>query len=382
MPLVRSGTTSTFYRLEGRDGGPVLMLAHSLGQDHGMWDPQVADLSGYFTILRYDLRGHGASAVVPGEYAMEQLGADALALDDALGVERFAFCGLSLGGMIGQWVAARAPDRVSGVVLANTSPKADAGGMEVRRQEVLAEGMAAVADTVMGRFFSRRMLQMGPPAVAMSRRTLLATDPVGYAGCCAAIRDMDQTSLLTAIRAPVLIISGDHDVSLPWAGHGEVLARAIPNARAIHLPAAHLSNLEAPRSFSAALFGFLDGAASGDGMEMRRTVLGAAHVDRASAAPASTAFQDLITRYAWGAVWTRPGLDIRTRRLLVLATTAALGRWDEFRLHVRTGLQRELEWCDLEEVLLQTAIYAGVPAANTGFHVAVEERDRREPAET
>ena len=126
MPLVRSGTTSTFYRLEGRDGGPVLMLAHSLGQDHGMWDPQVADLSAHFTILRYDLRGHGASAVVPGEYAMEQLGADALALVDALGVERFAFCGLSLGGMIGQWVAARAPDRVSGVALANTSPKADA----------------------------------------------------------------------------------------------------------------------------------------------------------------------------------------------------------------------------------------------------------------
>src|SRR6185312_7013195 len=111
-----------------------------------------------------------------------------------------------------------------------------------------------------------------------------------------------------------------------------------------------------------------------DGLQVRRRVLGSAHVDRASATHASAAFQDLITRYAWGTIWTCPILDIRTRRLLALAMTAALGRWDEFRLHVRTGLVHELEWCDLEAVLLQTAIYAGVPAANTGLHIAGEER--------
>jgi len=238
--------------------------------------------------------------------------------------------------------------------------------------------MASVADEVMSRFFSPSRLAAGGPVVAEARRTLLATAPEGYAGACAAVRDTNLTGSLTRIQCPTLIIDGAFDVSLPWQGHGDVLASGIPHATAIRLPAAHLSNLEQPRSFTAALMRFLLPAqhsdSYADGLEIRRRVLGAAHVDRASASPVSVAFQELITRYAWGAIWTRPGLDIRTRRLLVLAMTAAAGRWEEFRLHVRTGLASELEWCDLEEVLLQTAIYAGVPVANTGFHHAAAER--------
>jgi 3-oxoadipate enol-lactonase/4-carboxymuconolactone decarboxylase len=193
---------------------------------------------------------------------------------------------------------------------------------------------------------------------------------------------MDQRESLAAIRVPTLVISGDLDVSMPWADHGAVLSSSIPGARVVRLAAAHLSNLEQPQSFTAALAGFLmpppdDRMAAGFGV--RRAVLGDAHVDRAIASTTDQTrdFQELITRYAWGTIWTRPGLDVRTRRLLVLATTAALGRWEEFRPHVRTGLAHELEWCDLEEVLLQAAIYAGVPAANTGFHAALEERTPR-----
>ena len=126
MPLIRSGDAATFYRVSGREDRPVLVLSHSLGQDHGMWDPQVADLSEHFRVLQYDTRGHGASSVTPGDYQVAQLARDVLALADALGIERFAFCGLSLGGMIGQWLAAHAPDRVTAVVLANTSPRPDA----------------------------------------------------------------------------------------------------------------------------------------------------------------------------------------------------------------------------------------------------------------
>jgi 3-oxoadipate enol-lactonase/4-carboxymuconolactone decarboxylase len=222
------------------------------------------------------------------------------------------------------------------------------------------------------------MVAADPPAVAWARRVLLATDPVGYAGCCAAVRDLDYSSSLGAIRTPTLVVSGDLDESMPWEGHGQRLSDEIAGAQVVRLPAAHVSNLERPRSFSAALFDFLLPKADGTletGMPIRRAVLGDAHVDRSVAATTdfTREFQALITRFAWGTIWARPGLECRIRRMLVVANTAALGRWEEFRLHVRAGLAAELEPCDLEEVLLQVAVYAGVPAANTGFHIAAEE---------
>jgi 3-oxoadipate enol-lactonase/4-carboxymuconolactone decarboxylase len=381
MPFATSDRTRIYYRLEGSSDRPLLILGHSLGVDHGMWDPQVRALLGHFQVLRYDVRGHGASDVPLGDYAIEQLARDVLAVAAAAGRKQFAFCGLSLGGMIGQWLAANAPECVTRLVLANTSPRfPDPSLFELRRRTALEQGMTAIADAVMQRFFSARTLARGLPEVASTRSTLLATNPTGYAGCCAAIRDMDQTSLLGSIRVPTLIIVGDHDVSTPWSGHGDVMAQAIPGSIVRHLPTAHLSNIEQPSSFNAALFEFLLADSASDtlsaGMAARRTVLGDAHVDRAIANTTefNREFQELITRYAWGTIWTRAGLDPRTRRLLVLAVTASLGRWEEFRLHVRTGLAQELEMSDLREVLLQVAVYAGVPAANSGFQIAAEEQ--------
>lgn len=373
------------YRIDGAEDAPVVVLSHSLGCDHGQWDAQVAQLQSHFRVLRYDIRGHGSSDTSPGDYTIELLARDALAIADALGIRTFAFCGLSLGGMIGQWIAAFEPDRLTHLVLANTSSRylnpdlmEECRKMEERRKTVRECGMAAIVDSAMQRFFTAASLAANSPAISNIRRMVLSTDPAGYAGCCAAIRDLNQTSLLSSIRTPTLIVSGDHDVSTPWQGHGEVLAREIPHARVAHLPAAHLSNIERPRSFNAALMSFLLPPAADTlaaGFQKRRKILGDAHVDRsiANTNDFTRAFQELITRYAWGEIWQRPGLDDRTRRLLVLAVTAALGRWEEFRLHVRTGLQNELEACDLEEVLLQVAIYAGVPASNTGFQIAAEE---------
>ena len=380
MPFATIQNARLFYCLEGVSGRPVLILSHSIGTDHAMWEPQVADLLRYFRILRYDTRGHGASDAPASEYSMELLGRDVLGLADVLGISRFAFCGLSLGGAIGQWVAANAPDRVTHLVLANTSPQfVPRTNWDTRIAAVRKGGMNAIVDLAMQRFFSPATLAQQNPYAGSIRSTLLGTDPVGYVGCCAALRDMNHTSLLGGIKAPTLVIVGDRDVSTPWAGHGEILAREIAGARPLHLPAAHLSNIERPRSFTAALLEFLPPPtetvdALQAGFEMRRAVLGDAHVDKAISATTDFTrdFQELITRYAWGTIWTRPELDQRTRRLLALALTAALGRWEEFTLHIRAGLAHELEPCDLKEVLLQTAVYAGLPAANTGFRIASE----------
>ena len=378
MPFLEVNGHRCYYRLHGRDADPVVMLSHSLGLDHGMWDALAAQLLPHMRVLRYDTRGHGASQPTPGDYTVEQLAHDALALADTLGIRRFAWCGLSLGGMIGQWLGANAADRLTRLVLANTSPRVDPQVFEQRRLHVLDHGLADIIDTVMGRFFSPRMLASGDPSLDWARRAALANDWTGYAGCCAAIRDYDGRSLLSRIAVPTLVISGNADLSMPYAQHGRVLAESIPGASDVLFPAGHLANLERPRAFNAAVLDWIIPApadAREDGMKVRRAVLGSAHVDRAVASQTdfTREFQDLITRYAWGAIWTRTGLDRPTRRLLVLATTAALGRWEEFRLHVRAGLAAELEAADVKEVLLQVAVYAGVPAANTAFHIAAEE---------
>jgi 3-oxoadipate enol-lactonase/4-carboxymuconolactone decarboxylase len=240
--------------------------------------------------------------------------------------------------------------------------------------------MQAVADSVLQRFFTKESLALDCADVASTRRTLLATNPAGYAGCCAVVRDLNMAPSLASIKTPTLVIFGEHDLSTPWNGNGEVLASSIPGAKAAGFPTAHLSNLEAPRSFSAALFDFLGPrSATGDPLEdgfaRRRQVLGDPYVDRAIAGTTdfNREFQQLITRYAWGTIWTRPQLDQRTRRLLTLTALAACGHWEEFRMHLRTGLAHELELCDVKELLLQLSVYAGVPAANTGFRIVMQE---------
>jgi len=381
MPFATLNKSRHYYRLEGVDGLPVLVLSHSIGTDHGLWQPQMPDLLRHFQVLRYDTRGHGASDAPAGEYSIEQLGRDALALADHLGIMKFAWCGLSMGGGIGQWLAINSADRLTHLVLANTSPDfGDPANWDRRIHAVRTGGIAAIVDLATQRFFSEKARKGSAAVVSSARSVLLGTDPAGYIGCCAALRDFDSRQHLPRIAMPCLVIAGDLDVATPWTGHGEVLAREIPNAKSVRLPTAHLSNLEQPRSFTAALLEFLLPKETAEkGLEVRRRVLGDSHVDNAIAntTDLNRDFQDLITRYAWGELWTRPLLEDRTRRLLVIALMAALGRWEEFRLHLAAGLDHELEACDVKEVLLLVAVYAGVPAANTAFHVAQEEVARR-----
>jgi 3-oxoadipate enol-lactonase/4-carboxymuconolactone decarboxylase len=382
VPFAQADGARLFYHLDGRDDRPVIILSHSLGVDHAQWDRQTADLLPHFRVLRYDIRGHGVSDAPKEDYSIELLGRDVLAIADAAGLKRFAFCGLSLGGMIGQWLGANAADRLSHVVLANTTPRATNPALiEERRTNVLSAGMAAVVDSVMQRFFGAESIKAKCAAVATTRRTFLATNPTGYAACCAAYRDMDNVQILKTIHTPTLVIFSEHDVSTPWSGNGEILAASIPKARVVSLPTAHISNLEAPRSFSAALFDFLTQPQSfglEEGFAKRREVLGASHVDRtvSETTDFNREFQEHLTRYAWGTIWTRPQIDQRTRRMLALTTLASMGRWEEFRMHIRTGLVHELELCDIKELLLQLSVYAGIPPANTGFHIVAEELRR------
>jgi 3-oxoadipate enol-lactonase/4-carboxymuconolactone decarboxylase len=371
--------------MEGVEGCPVLVLSHSIGTDHGLWSPQMPDLLRHFQVLRYDTRGHGASDSPAGEYSVEQLGRDALALVDQLHMARFAWCGLSMGGAVGQWLALHVPERLTHLVLANTSPRfGDPARWNDRIAAVREAGMAGVVDVAMSRFFSDKQLRGDNAYVSSARAVLLSTNPDGYIGCCVALRDFDSRQQLSRITTPSLVIVGDLDVSTPWKGHGEVLAAEIPKAKSARLPAAHLSNLEQPRSFTALLLDFILPAEKDKdrsierGFEARRRVLGDAHVDRtiANTSDFTQDFQDLITRYAWAEIWTRPLLDDRTRRMVVLALMAAGGRLEEFRLHLAAGLNHELEICDVKEILLLVALYAGIPAANTAFLLAQEEIER------
>jgi 3-oxoadipate enol-lactonase len=248
---------SIAYYLDGPRDAPVVMLSNSLGTDLRLWGPQMSALGSQFQVLRYDSRGHGRSTAPRGDYTLERLGLDALDLIDALGIEKVAFCGISLGGMVGQWLGYHAPDRLKSLALCNTSAyMGPPDTWNARIAGVRASGMTAVAEGVLGRWFTATFLASSPEAVQVARAMLLATSPVGYAGCCAAIQAMDLRPLGAGIHASTLIIAGTYDPATPPA-HAQALLNQIPNARLAMLPAAHLSNLELPQEFSDTLLTFL-----------------------------------------------------------------------------------------------------------------------------
>jgi len=379
MPFATSSGARIYWKLEGADDKPALVLLNSIGTDLGLWDATMPALLGAFRVLRLDTRGHGASDAPDGDYTLAMLACDVAAVMDAAGIAQAAVAGVSLGGMIAMELALTRPERVSALTLICTSATMDKAAWQDRISKVRAGGTAAIADLAMQRFLSPAFTA-GQPAVTESvRRNLIAMAREGYAGAGAAIRDMALIGRISALACPTLVVIGERDASTPFAGHGEHLVAAIPGAGLERLDCGHLAPLEAPTALAGALRAFLSpGPDTQDaaealfeaGLKNRRRVLGDAWVDRslANRTPFNAEFQAMITRIAWQEIWSRPGLDDRTRRLLVLAITASLGRWEEFRLHVRAGLTRGgFTQDDLKEVLMQTAIYAGVPAGNTAF---------------
>jgi 3-oxoadipate enol-lactonase len=243
-----SAAVELAHEVDGPAGAPVLVLGNSIGSTRAMWDAQHPALRERFRVVRYDARGHGASPVPPGPYAIADLGRDVLALLDRLGVERASFAGLSLGGMTGMWLGAHAPERIERLVLLCTRPHyADTAAWHERAALVRADGAEAVAGATMERWFTEAFRRDEPAVVAVFRAGVAATPAEGYAGCCEAIAALDLRGDLAAIRAPTLVIAGAHDPSAPPDAMREI-ADGIAGARFEVVPAAHLANVEQPEA--------------------------------------------------------------------------------------------------------------------------------------
>lgn len=364
------------YHLQGTPNSPVLIFSNSLGSELMMWEALVQYLLPYFRVLRYDTRGHGlnkAEGQQPFEIA--DLGRDVINLMDKLSIEKAYFCGLSMGGLIGQWLGINCPNRFHKIALSNTGAKiGTAHTWNARLQTIGTQGLQAIVDGTMERWFTEAFQQENPQRVAETHAMFLRSDLQGYSNCCVAIRDADFRESLSQIPLQTLVITG-HEDPVTDVAHAEFLVANIPNASIKILHARHLAATEQPKQYAHTLIDFFVGAGvSAKGMHVRRTVLGNAHVDKANGKinAFNTDFQSFITQYAWGEIWTRPGLPKHERSLITLAMMIALNRQAEFKMHVRAALNNGVSVNEIKELILQAGIYCGLPAANDAFHAAEE----------
>lgn len=257
MPFATGQHGRLYWRVDGREGAPALLLLNSLGTDCSMWDQVVPLLHDSLSVLRMDTRGHGASDAPAGNYTIAGLADDALCVLDAAGCERASVCGLSLGGMIAQQLALAAPERIARVIVCNTSAEVSAQPWIDRAGVVRGEGLGAIVDAVMARFFSEGFAAEDSPYLATARRTFLSNSPEGYAACCMAISKVGLLDRVPEIRQPLLVINGRLDLATPPLEHGERIATAASNARTVTLEAGHISAMEQPGAFAEAVLDFL-----------------------------------------------------------------------------------------------------------------------------
>ena len=256
-----SDGTQMAWTAHGNAGAPAVVMMHSLGSNGSMWTPQISALSADFHVIAVDTRGHGRSSAPAGDYHVDQLGADVLTIADHIGIEQFHAVGLSLGGQMAMWLALNAPDRVRSLVLANTGAKIGTHDLwQARIDAVTTDGMLSIRDAVLARWFAPGFADRHPDWFAEAQDTFAATDPAGYAGCCAALRESDLRASVGAIVAPTLVIGGELDLATPPADV-EWLHRHISTSELMILDqAAHLSNLDREPQFTARLTQFLSSA--------------------------------------------------------------------------------------------------------------------------
>lgn len=362
------------YRHRTGGGAPCVVFANSLGSDQSLWDDVIARLPRGFDTLTYDLRGHGQSGLSDGP-AIADMADDLIALLEALGLSGVILCGVSVGGMIAQSLAARRPDLLRALILSNTAPRiGTADRWNTRIDAVTREGMDSFADTILENWFAPSYRDRNPDRHALHRNMLARVPADGYAALCAAIRDADLSADAARITTSTLCVGGAEDRSVP-PEETRKLAALIPGAGCEILgDVGHLPALETPDRMAQLIEDMATPETSrlDAGMATRRQVLGDAHVDRAEAAKTAldAPFQTLITEGAWGTVWSSAGIARRERSMLTLALLAATGNFEEIPMHVRATARTGATERDLQEAFQHVAIYAGVPRANHALRLA------------
>ncbi|MFF8480408.1 bifunctional 3-oxoadipate enol-lactonase/4-carboxymuconolactone decarboxylase PcaDC [Streptomyces antibioticus] len=409
------------YRFDGPEDAPVLILGPSLGTTWHMWDRQIPELVQQWRVFRYDLPGHGGAPAHPA-VSVGDLADRLLGTLDGLGVDRFGYAGCALGGAVGVQLALRHPERVASLALIAASPRFGTPD-EFRQRGVVVRtnGLDPIARTSPDRWFTAGFAAAQPAITEWAVQMVRTTDPGCYIAACEALAAFDVRSELGLIGVPTLVLAGSDD-QVTGPAEARTLVAGIPDARLAVVPgASHLVPVEQPaavtdllvRHFSTAWQSAPDAGRTvvpgipvravlsappqpvpvaeiapaplvepprsdgrpdpyDTGLKVRREVLGDAHVDRAlsQADDFSGDFQEFATRYAWGEIWDRPGLDRRSRSCVTLGALVAGGHLEELAVHTRAALRNGLTPDEIKEVLLQTAVYCGVPAAGSAFRVA------------
>ncbi|MGW0883862.1 bifunctional 3-oxoadipate enol-lactonase/4-carboxymuconolactone decarboxylase PcaDC [Streptomyces sp. NPDC002671] len=413
------------YRFDGPEDAPVLILGPSLGTTWHMWDRQVPELAKQWRVFRFDLPGHGGAPARPAD-SVAELASRLLATLDALGVQRFGYAGCALGGAVGVELALRHPERLASLALVAASPRFGTPD-EFRQRGVVVRtnGLDPIARTSPERWFTGGFAAAQPAITDWAVQMVRTTDPGCYIAACEALAGFDTRSELGRVAAPTLVLVGSED-QVTGPAEARTLVAGIRDARLAVVPgASHLVPVEQPAAvtdllahhFSTAWQQPYDTGQTAlpavpvpaqvvpvaeltpavvperslglpdryeAGLKIRREVLGDAHVDHtlAQADEFSEDFQDFLTRYAWGEIWDRPGLDRRTRSCITLTALIAGGHLEELGFHTRAALRNGLTPNEIKEVLIQTAVYCGMPAANSAFKVAQQViREETTPAE-
>ncbi|MDX2561428.1 alpha/beta fold hydrolase [Streptomyces sp. TX20-6-3] len=393
------------YRVDGHEEAPVLVLGPSLGTTWHMWDRQIPELTRDWRVVRFDLPGHGGAPAEPFT-SVAELGDRLLATLDSIGVQRFGYAGCSLGGAVGLDLALRAPHRVASLALVATSPRFGSAD-EFRQRGVIvrANGLEPMARTAPEQWFTSVFAGAQPAIVDWAVQMVRTTDPACYIAACEALAVFDVREALDRIAIPALVLVGSED-QVTGPAEARTLVAGIADARLAVVPgASHLAPVEQPAAVTDLLIDHFAGTApdtSGTltvpplpaapapaavpvpdaepagagrpdpyekGLGLRREVLGDAHVDQALSDDADGAFQDLVTRYAWGEVWSRDGLDRRTRSVVTLTALIAGGHREALADHTRAALRNGLSAEELREIVLHAGVYCGFPAAETALRV-------------